>query len=105
MGSVVTTGGAAKINFQVDYPDWGRYLILAKDTESGHTTGTVFYVDWPASRGRSSKTDPNGLTMLSFSTDKKEYSVGEKATVTIPKSSEGRVLISSENGSHIIQRE
>ena len=105
MGSVVTTGGAAKINFQVDYPDWGRYLILAKDTESGHTTGTVFYVDWPASRGRSSKTDPNGLTMLSFSTDKKEYSVGEKATVTIPKSSEGRVLISIENGSHIIQRE
>lgn len=104
-GSITTANGSGKVNFRVDYPDWGRYLILAKDTESGHTTGSIFYVDWPASRGRSNKTDPNGLTMLSFSTDKSTYSVGEKATVTIPKSSDGRVLISIENGSSIIQRE
>ena len=104
-GTFSTTGGNAKIRFQVDYPEWGRYLIIVKDPEGKHVTGTVFYVDWPSWRGRSNKTDPNGLTMLSFSTDKSSYQVGEKATVIIPKSSNGRVLISIENGSHIIQRE
>ena len=103
-GTVPMNNGNGKINFQVNYPDWGRYLMLAVD-EGGHITGTVFYVDWPSSRGRSNKTDPNGLTMLSFSTDKQTYAVGEKATVILPKSSSGRALISIENGSRVISRE
>ena len=104
-GTLSTTNGEGKVNFQVDYPDWGRYLMLVKDTESGHTTGTMFYVDWPASRGRADRRDPSGLTMLSFTTDKPTYQVGEKAAVTIPSSSEGRVLVSIENGTKVIQRE
>ncbi|MDR1516662.1 MAG: hypothetical protein LBS52_00935 [Dysgonamonadaceae bacterium] len=104
-GTLATTGGNGKVNFQVDYPGWGRYLILVKNGESGHTSGTVFLVDWASWRGRSNKTDPNGLTMLSFSTDKATYEPGEKATVTIPKSSEGHALISIENGSRILRQE
>ncbi len=104
-GTTSTASGTGRINFQVDYPEWGRYLILVKDPTGGHTTGTVFYVDWPSSRGRSNKTDPSGATMLSFSTDKQTYSVGETATVFIPKSSNGRALISIENGTGIIKRE
>lgn len=104
-GNVSLSGGRGKIKFQVDYPDWGRYLMLVKDADGKHASGTVFYVDWPSSRGRSAKTDPNGLTMLSFSTDKTTYQVGEKATVIIPKSSRGRALVSLENGSGIIRRE
>ncbi len=103
-GNVSMKNGSGKINFQVDYPDWGRYLLLVAD-ESGHTSGTIFYVDWPSWRGRSNKTDPSGATMLSFSTDKDGYSVGETATVFIPKSSKGRALVSIENGTGIIQRE
>lgn len=103
--NISTTGGKAKVNFRIDYPQWGRYLVMVKDTQSGHTTGKVIYVDWPASRGRSEKQDPNGLTMLSFSTDKQSYKVGDKVTVTLPKSSEGRALISIENGSRILTRE
>ncbi|MDD4727426.1 MAG: alpha-2-macroglobulin family protein, partial [Dysgonamonadaceae bacterium] len=104
-GSISTTNGTGKVNFQVNYPDWGRYLILVKDTESGHTAGSVFYVDWADSYGRSNKRDPNGLSMLAFSTDKTVYQVGDKATVTIPKSTEGRVLVSIENGTRVIQRD
>lgn len=104
-GEFSTVNGEAKINTQIDYPDWGRYIILVKDKESGHTTGAVFYVDWPEERGRANKKDPNGLTMLSFSTDKSTYDVGEKATVIIPKSSEGRILISLESGSQILSKE
>jgi uncharacterized protein YfaS (alpha-2-macroglobulin family) len=104
-GEVTLRNGKGRINFQVNYPDWGRYLILVKDKSGKHAAGTIFYVDWPSWRGRSAKTDPEGLTMLSFSTDKPSYEVGEKATVIIPKSSEGRVLISIENGSGILHRE
>jgi uncharacterized protein YfaS (alpha-2-macroglobulin family) len=104
-GEATLANGKGKINFQVDYPDWGRYLLLVRDQSGKHATGTVFYVDWPSWRGRSAKTDPEGLTMLAFSTDKPTYEVGEEATVIIPKSSEGRVLISIENGSGILHRE
>lgn len=104
-GDVTLSNGKGKVDFQVDYPDWGRYLLLVKDKSGKHATGTIFYVDWPYWRGRSAKTDPEGLTMLAFSTDKPTYEVGEKATVIIPKSSDGRVLVSIENGSGILHRE
>lgn len=104
-GSLSTTNGSGKVNFEVNYPDWGRYLILVKDNQSGHTTGSMFYVDWSDAYGRANKKDPSGLTMLAFTTDKPVYQVGDKATVTIPKSTEGRVLVSIENGTRVIQRE
>lgn len=104
-GNIATSNGEAKIKFQIDYPEWGRYLILVKDNDGGHATGTIFYVDWPSSYGRSNKTDPSGLSMLSFSTDKQTYEVGETAVVYIPKSSSGNALISIETGSKVIQKE
>lgn len=104
-GHVSLNNGKGKIDFQIDYPDWGRYLMLVKDASGNHAAGTIFYVDWPSWRGRAAKTDPNGLTMLSFSTDKPTYQPGEKATVILPKSSKGRVLICLENGSGILRRE
>lgn len=104
-GGETLADGKGSISFKVNYPDWGRYLLLVKDAEGKHAAGTIFYVDWPAWRGRSAKMDPEGLTMLSFSTDKPSYEAGEKATVIFPKSSDGRVLVSLENGSGILQRE
>lgn len=103
---ISTTGGKAKVSFKVEDADWGRYLVMATDRQSGHISGKVIYVDWPAWKGRSDKEDASGLTMLSFSTDKKTpYQVGEKVTVTIPKSSDGRALISIEDGTKVIQRD
>ncbi|MFR9165823.1 MAG: alpha-2-macroglobulin family protein [Dysgonomonas sp.] len=102
--TVSTVNGKAKVKLRIEYPEWGRYLVLVSDPQSGHKSGRILYIDWPSWRGRSAKEDPNGLTMLSFSTDKQTYNVGEKATVTIPKSSAGRVLISIENGSKVISR-
>lgn len=99
-----TSGGKGRTKFRVDYPDWGRYLVMVTDENSEHRTGKIIYVDWPAYRGRSNKQDPDGATMLSFSTDKKSYSVGEKATVILPKSSDGHALITIEDGSSIITR-
>lgn len=103
--NISTSGGKAKVKFRIDYPDWGRYLIMASDKQGGHIAGKIVYIDWPYWRGRANKEDATGLTMLSFSTDKQTYNVGEKATVILPKSSNGRALISIENGSKVISRD
>lgn len=99
-----TQAGKAKVDFKIDHPNWGRYLVMVTDENSGHATGEVIYVDWPSYMGRSDKMDAQGLTMLSFSTDKEKYNVGEEVTVLLPKSSDGRALISIEDGSRIISK-
>lgn len=98
------SSGKGQVDFKIEYPEWGRYLVMVKDENSGHTAGRIVYVDWPSWRGRSNKQDPNGVTMLSFATDKQTYNVGETATVIIPKSSNGRALISIEDGSRVLSR-
>ena len=102
--TVSTRGGKGKVKFRIDYPDWGRYLVIVKDQDGGHTTGKIIYVDWPSYRGRSNKQDASGATMLSFTTDKNSYKVGEKATVILPQSTNGRALVTIEDGTRILSR-
>lgn len=104
-GKLQTSGGKTTFKFRVDYPSWGRYLVYVKDKNSGHATGGTIYVDWPESRGRSNKTDPSGIKMLTFSLDKDSYEIGETATAIIPAAAGGRALVSIENGSSVLHRE
>lgn len=103
-GSITTTEGKGEIAFCVEYPSWGKYLIYVEDAVSGHATGGVVRIDWPDWRGHSGKSDPTAASMLSFSLDKRDYEIGEYATVYLPKSEGGRVLLSVENGSRVISR-
>ena len=104
-GNLQTQGGKAQITFRINYPEWGRYLVYVKDKDSGHATGGTVYIDWPDWRGRSSKTDPTNLKMLTFTLDKESYAPGDEATAIIPASAGGRALISIENGSNVLHRE
>lgn len=104
-GKLQTKNGKARFTFQVNYPEWGRYLVYVKDKESGHATGGTVYIDWPDWRGRSTKTDPSNLKMLTFSLDKEEYRPGDKATAFIPAATGGRALVTIENGSNILKHE
>lgn len=104
-GNLKTVNGKANFKLRIDYPSWGRYLVYVKDTESGHATGGMVYIDWPEYRGRSDKSDPDGVKMLSFTTDKESYETGETVTAIIPASSDGRALVAIENGSSVLQRE
>ncbi|MDH6359077.1 MG2 domain-containing protein [Parabacteroides sp. PF5-9] len=105
-GTISTSNGKGNFKFRVNYPSWGRYLVYVKDPESGHATGGTVYIDWPDWRGRSDKTDPSGVTMLTFSVDKESYENGEMVSVIIPKAAEGgRALVALENGSTVIHRE
>ena len=99
-----TVQGKAEVPFRLDYPAWGKYLVFVRDTQGGHATGGVVYIDWPDWRGHSGKSDPTAATMLSFSLDKRRYEAGETATIYLPRSSAGRVLLSVENGSRVLSR-
>lgn len=100
-GTVSTANGKGSWGFKIKYPDWGRYLIKAYDPVSGHSTAKVVYIDWPGWAGRS-RGGNEGATMLTFSSGKPAYNIGEKAAVTIPGSGQGRALVSIENGSRVI---
>jgi len=103
-GKASTVNGKGSWNFQIKSPDWGRYYIRACDPVSGHCTGRIVYVDEPGWYSRSHGDDSRGgATMLSFSTDKPSYNIGEKIKVTIPSSAGGRALVSIESGSKVIQ--
>ena len=103
--TTVSTGsnGKATFEFELKYPDWGRYLVRVEDQKGGHASGKAIYIDWPGWAGKSRKNDPSAATMLVFSTDKEKYSVNETATVTFPSSEGGRALVSVENGTEVLE--
>ena len=101
------TSAVQDVVLHVNIPkdDWGKYLLLVRDTASGHMSGADFLVDWPDYEGRAGRQDPETLTMLSFSTDKASYTVGEQATVYIPAAPGARALVSLENAGGVLSRE
>ncbi len=101
-GKITTVNGKGTWNFKISYPAWGRYFVKAFDPVSGHSTGKIVYVDWPGWAGRA-RGGNEGATMLSFSSDKPAYNIGEKVSLTIPGVDQGRALISIENGSRVIE--
>tara|TARA_R110002072_G_scaffold22615_1_gene79293 strand:+ start:112924 stop:118491 length:5568 start_codon:yes stop_codon:yes gene_type:complete len=99
----ITTNNDGKSKFTVNIPEeeGGRYLIRVIDKASGHATGriTYFYRNWwqVPSDG-----DSESAKMLVFSADKEKYNVGDAATISFPSGSEGRALISIENGTEVL---
>jgi uncharacterized protein YfaS (alpha-2-macroglobulin family) len=99
--TISTHNGSGQFGFKINENEYGRYLILVKDAD-GHASGKTVYLDWPGWYNRSGENSPGGASILSISTDKKQYKVGEKAKVTIPSNGNGRALVSLESGSRII---
>jgi len=104
-GTVKLPDGTGSWNFEIKYPDWGRYLITVADQGGEHRTGQVLYVDWPGWAGRGQKEMTGGATVLAFTADKPEYAVGETVTLTIPTPAQGRALLSIESGSKVLRTE
>ncbi len=100
---ISTDNGKGKFSFKINKPEWGRYFIRVYDPVSGHSSGKVIYVDWPYGSNRD-RNNPEAASMLTFSSDKEKYKPGETAIITIPKVTNGRALISIENGSNILEK-
>jgi uncharacterized protein YfaS (alpha-2-macroglobulin family) len=101
--SKVNTDAKGKVSFNIKIPDndRGRYLIRVVDPVSGHATGRTayFYKNWWQ---KAPSSDKDAAKMLVFSADKEKYNVGEIAKVTFASGSEGRALISIENGTEVL---
>lgn len=102
-GTTSTSNGNGSISFRINKPDWGRYLIQITDPQGGHSSTTTVLIDWPGWAQKPGGADADAATMLIFASDKKSYQVGETATINFPSASEGRALISIENGSTIVE--
>ncbi|MDN3665146.1 alpha-2-macroglobulin [Algibacter miyuki] len=101
--SKVNTDANGKGTFKLIIPDdaRGRYLIRITDPVSGHATGRTayFYKNWWQ---KSPSSDKEAAKMLVFSADKEKYNVGEIAKITFASGSEGRALVSIENGTEVL---
>lgn len=100
---ITLKNGKGEWKFTPAQDEWGRFLILVKDKASGHITGSVFYIDGPGWQSRGSGTDPTAATMLSFTSNKEKYNVGDEITLSVPSAKGGRMLVSLENGSRVIK--
>ncbi len=101
---VSTVNGKGVWRFEIKYPSWGRYLVRACDLDGKHCTGKVFYIDWPGWAGRAQEQGGPGANVLSFFSDKQRYRVGEVAKIRLPEATQGRALVTIENGSTILEQ-
>ncbi len=100
---ISTVNGKAMYEMNFGENLWGRKLIRITDPRGGHSTGQTFYLDYRGYWETASQEGPGGAEMLSFTTDKKEYTVGEEIALNLPEIEEGRALVSIENGSGILR--
>ncbi|GAB5416223.1 MAG: MG2 domain-containing protein [Crocinitomicaceae bacterium] len=98
-----TYKGKKTFNYSVPKYEYGNYLIVATDVESGHETGEVVRFDW-SYWSRANRSDASKATMLTFSTDKDKYAKGETVRLSIPSPSNGRALVSVETSDRIVKK-
>src|SRR6478735_6085007 len=101
--TIQLTNGKGFYDIKMGEDDWGRYLILVKDLRSGHTTGSAFSVDGYSWQTRAGSNDQSAAAMLSFTSDKEKYNVGDDVNLSIPSGKGGRALISIESGSRVLK--
>ncbi|MEE9437484.1 MAG: MG2 domain-containing protein [Saprospiraceae bacterium] len=97
--STLVTNSKGEAVHNLEFEKYGNYMIRVCDEVTGHCTGDLFYTGYSwSSRGKQ-----DGPQMLSFTTDKKSYNVGENITVNIPSNKGSKILISIENGQKVLQ--
>lgn len=99
---VVNTGSNGTASWNVNVSSWGRYMVRVCDTESGHCSGDFFYAGYPwyEDDGISTRQE---AAMMTFTASQEKYKVGDKVEIKVPAGDKGRVLVTLETGSEVIQ--
>ncbi len=101
---VIETNSKGIAQWKTKVDDWGRYMIRVCDPVSGHCSGDFFYAGYPWYDDDGDNSESRkGASMLVFMSDKPKYEVGDQVELTIPTSGEGRVLVSIESGSKVLE--
>lgn len=98
----ITTNAKGQADWKLTVDQWGRYLVRVCDTETGHCAGDFFYAGYPW-YGDDDANYRAAAAMLSFTTDKQQYAPGETVTVKLPETAGGRIFLSVENGSRVLE--
>ncbi|BAP13809.1 alpha-2-macroglobulin family N-terminal region [Alcanivorax sp. NBRC 101098] len=97
----ITTDGQGRAQWNLngeDY-DWGRHLIRICDRQSDHCTAQTVYLGWSWEQASGSQ---DAATRLSLSADQDRYAVGDIAHIELPAVAKGRLLVSLETGSRVL---
>jgi len=97
-GNVTTRNGKGSFAFKLNYPEWGWFYIMVQSKNGGHRTGMKVYYDWPVSYARKNRFTPGSANLLSLSTDKDKYMIGETVKVSVPTPQNARLLVTVEKG-------
>ncbi|MDR2054149.1 MAG: alpha-2-macroglobulin, partial [Treponema sp.] len=103
--TVNVSGGKTAWKFRVNYPEWGRYLILVRDSSGGHSAASIVYIDWPGWAGRAQEGGQGSAAMLTLTPEKPQYLAGEKIAVTFPSNKEAAALVTLEKAGKILKSE
>jgi uncharacterized protein YfaS (alpha-2-macroglobulin family) len=100
MNLVTDANGVASWKIKPDN-SWGRFFVRVLDEEGGHAAGDFFW------RGSPDELDDiksrNAAAMLAFSVEKEKYAVGDEVTLKVPAGESGRILLTLENGTRVVQ--
>ena len=83
-----------------DY-EWGRHLIRVCDTASEHCASQTVYLGWSWDRASDNQ---DAATRLSLGADKDRYQTGDTARIELPAVANGRLLVTLETGSRVIDQ-
>lgn len=100
---VLLKSGKGKWSIKLDNDEWGRYLLVAEDKNSGHRTGQVVFFDWPSSYSRENRQGGNWATMLTLHSTKASYSTGDEVQINVPTPEGAQLLVSIENSSRVVK--
>lgn len=97
----LVTNSRGEISWSTTVDDWGRYLVRICDQESGHCSGDYFYAGYPWYGEDNQYRE--AAAMMTFTSDKMAYDVGETVKLNIPTGQVGKALVTIENGSNVLE--
>jgi len=103
-GEFTVQNGVGSFTLRVNYPDWGRYLVVVEDP-NGHSAGKIVYIDWPGWAGRAQEGGSGSAFSVPLVCDKKSYTVGESAQISFASGEGGRALVTIEKNGGILKQE
>lgn len=96
----LTTNNKGEVDWNLKVDDWGRYMIRVCHTDSGHCSGDFFYAGYPWYGEEANRSD---AAVMAFSASQEKYEVGKTIQLKVPAGEKGRVLITLENGTKVIE--
>jgi alpha-2-macroglobulin len=96
------SSGTGTFKFKVREQEYGSYVFIVRDLESGHSTAATVYLYWP---GAPSQEKREGASILNLASDKTIYQAGETVKVSVPSKAGGKILWSIETSSRQIHHE